>query len=261
MRTGWTSWRRSGRRPRTVLVRLQDAVPVERAESRITAAARVPMADVDSAGLAAVQLEGRSPAATSPPSAALAARRCGEAGAGHRERCALVVLTAPCGPPRDGRRIALAPGAVTCSRSCWRRSDCCAQWGSAWEQRSPRSPLARARPAIQTQLGRPAPGNRGDRAAPGTARRYRRGSVRVALALAFVPLVTPAQRRLGDLLRAGARSTSDTLDSSHMRASHFIALEVRGVARAAGWWAPSSGAPCAWCGRISLATNRLVRPP
>ena len=89
--------------------------------------------------------------------------------------------------------------------------------------------LGAVAPLIETELGRPAPHGTAAIAVDGTVFLIVGGlGLLIALALAFLPLLTPWQRRLADDLRRTGNTTTDGRFVRHLR-SGLIAFEVAGT--------------------------------
>jgi predicted permease len=84
-------------------------------------------------------------------------------------------------------------------------------------------------PVIETELGRPAPGGTATIAVDGTVLSIvGAAGLAIALALPFLPLLSPWQRRLADALRRAGGTATDGRSLRHLRSS-LIALEVAGT--------------------------------
>lgn len=84
-------------------------------------------------------------------------------------------------------------------------------------------------PVIETELGRPAPGGTASIAVDGTVLSIVGATgLAIALALPFLPLLSPWQRRLADALRRSGGAATDGRSLRHLR-SGLIALEVAGT--------------------------------
>ena len=82
---------------------------------------------------------------------------------------------------------------------------------------------------IETELGRPAPGGTASIAVDGTVLSIvGAAGLVIALALPFLPLLSPWQRRLADALRRSGGAATDGRTLRHLR-SGLIALEVAGT--------------------------------